>query len=222
MKNIKWEKVNNINTKLVVPNRGYDMTNKTYGKLKVIGYNGNDNRGERMWLCKCDCGTEVVRNGYGLRSGRTTHCGCDTGNRISKSLTQHGMTNSKLYYTWVNMKTRCENPNYYLRDSYGGKGITYCDDWKDSSKFIKWAIENGYSDELSLDRINNDGNYEPSNCRWVSMQVQQNNRTNNRIEEYNGVKDTLANWSRKLNIEYAKLQYKLDCGYTMGEIIGDK
>lgn len=202
-------------------NSRYDMTGRIIGKLNVLKLNGTDNRRERMWLCKCECGNEVIRNGYGLRSGRTTHCGCERGKKISKSLTQHGMTDTKLYYAWINMKTRCDNPNYYLRESYGGRGITYCDEWKDSSVFMEWAIQNGYSDELSLDRINTNGNYEPNNCRWVNMTVQQNNRNNNRIIEYNGESDTMANWSRRLNIKYTILQYKLDCGQTMEEIVND-
>ncbi len=210
-----------IRQKFNSPNAGYNLYGMVFGELKVIDYSGVDHRKERLWECVCSCGGSIVARSYDLRRGLTSHCGCRLGENISESLKEHGKTRTPIYYAWINMKTRCDNPNYELYHHYGGRGIRYCDSWKDSKKFIKWALENGYSDDLSLDRIDNDGNYEPSNCRWVTMQVQQNNRRNNRMITYNGVTDTMANWSRNLDINYNTLQTKLNRGMAMGEIVND-
>lgn len=203
------------------PNRGINLLNEKFGKLRVVSYSGLDNRKERVWECECDCGNVVCRNGGSLRIGKTTHCGCELGKKIGESNTTHGQTKTRLYRVWSNMKTRCDNPNYYLTDSYGARGITYCDDWIKFESFMDWSLANGYREELTLDRINTNGNYEPNNCRWTTMSVQQNNRTNNRLITYNGECDTLANWSRKLNIKYNVLQHQLNMGKGLGEIIND-
>ena len=113
------------------------------------------------------------------------------------------------------MKTRCYNPKYSLYHRYGGRGITVCDEWKKSFvAFRKWALDNGWKENLSLDRINNDGNYEPGNCKWSTSVEQSNNRRTNRLLTFDGVTDSMANWSRALNIPYHVIRYRLEKGWT--------
>lgn len=115
----------------------------------------------------------------------------------------HRMTKTRLYRTWINMVSRCSNKNDQSYRLYGGRGIKVCEDWRTSFKrFHKWAIQNGYNAKLTLDRINVDGNYEPSNCRWADWVTQSNNKRNNVYIEYKRKKKSLKNWSRELNISY--------------------
>lgn len=169
------------NTKLI------DLTGQKFGRLTVVERHGVKD-GHAAWLCKCDCGNTTVVNGRNLRNGRTTSCGCYHKEILINRSKTHGMSKTRLYRIWHNMKNRC----FYTKDKhfndYGGRGITVCDEWKnDFESFKKWSLSNGYSDELTIDRINNDGNYEPSNCRWVTMKEQCKNRTKKGSRK-NGIK----------------------------------
>lgn len=185
-----------------------DITDKRFGSLTALKQIGRKHK-EVLWLCQCDCGNMYEATGYSLRSGHTTHCGCLLGKRIADSNKTHGLCDSRLYGIYSNMKTRCYNKNAESYQYYGGKGVDICEEWTGKNGFLNfynWAFENGYKDDLSIDRINNSKNYEPTNCRWVTMKQQQNNRTNNRIFNVDGTPDTMANISDKLNIPYYKLQ----------------
>lgn len=153
-----------------------NMSGQKYGKLYVIKRQGTKG-GHVTWLCQCDCGKTTVVNGRNLRNGLTTSCGCFHKEQLIERSRTHGQTKSRLYRIWHNMKNRCFYTNSNCFDDYGGRGIKVCDEWKNSfEKFQDWSMSNGYSDNLTIDRINNDGNYEPSNCRWVSMKEQCSNR----------------------------------------------
>lgn len=152
-----------------MPDKLIDITGQKFGKLTVLEYEGrNDNR-VQFWLCKCDCGNESIVRSSNLKSGNSKSCGCsinDSRHKTNKANTKHGKCNTRLYSIWSGMKSRC---NYEKNDSfndYGKRGISVCDEWEDDFQtFYDWAMRNGYSDDLSIDRIDNDGNYEPSNCR---------------------------------------------------------
>ena len=124
---------------------------------------------------------------------------------------EHGLCNSRIYRIWSQMKSRCNNPNSNRYKYYGGRGISVCDTWNaDFMTFYHWAIRNGYDDDLTLDRIDNNGQYSPDNCRWITIEAQQNNRRDNYLITYNGMTKTLTQWSTELNINLYTLKDRLN------------
>ena len=161
-----------------------DLIGEKYGRLTVIGIGEVKNR-NRCWICKCDCGNTVTVPGRALRSGHTRSCGCllhESRVKNGKKKATHGMTETRLYQVWRGMLARCNRKTHRFYPLYGGRGISVCDEWSnDFSAFAKWAIDHGYDENApkgacTLDRIDSDGNYEPSNCRFADSKVQQNNR----------------------------------------------
>ena len=158
-----------------------DLTGKKFGKLTVIKYYGSNKYKRALWLCKCDCGNIKVIVGNSLISGLTISCGCYNKESASKRFTKHKLSSCKLYKVWHGMKTRCYDKNFIYYCNYGGRGIKICDEWKNNfTTFYNWAIANGYKEGLTIDRINNDGNYEPSNCRWATRAEQNRNKRYNK------------------------------------------
>jgi hypothetical protein len=159
-----------------MPNHFIDLIGRRFGRLLVIKRSDNTNLGHSRWVCKCDCGIEKECIGFLLRNGDISSCGCY---RREKRIT-HGDSNSNLYYIWIAMKGRCFNKKSKDFRLYGMRGISICDEWRSNyTYFMEWALRNGYGAGLSIDRINNDGNYEPSNCRWATPIQQANNKRNN-------------------------------------------
>lgn len=161
-----------------------DLTGKRFGRMVALRYEGN-----RKWLCRCDCGNEKVVFGLDLRQGKTQSCGCLQRERTSEANRRHYGKGTRLHNIWCGMKERCFNPNFERFHRYGGRGITVCDEWKTSFiTFRDWALSNGYRDDLTLDRINNDGNYEPRNCRWATAKEQFKNQNVSKefLEHVNG------------------------------------
>lgn len=184
-----------------------DLTGRRFGKLVVLSYT-EVKKGQPHWLCKCDCGTIKEFNGHTLKQGGAISCGCRAKEpRKSWFKQKHGMYGTRIYRIYRGIVNRCTNPNDVIYQRYGARGITLCDEWLGECGFINfkdWAFENGYSDELTIDRIDVNGNYEPSNCRWATMQVQENNKRSNHYITYQGEKMTIADLSRKLNISWTK------------------
>lgn len=182
-----------------------DITGMTFGRLTVLGQAGVV-KNKMTWRCRCVCGNEVVVAGVSLRSGNTISCGCY--NR--EVITKHGAHNTRLYKIWRGMKDRClkSNTNNFRR--YGGRGITICEEWLEFTVFKEWALSNGYTEELTIDRIDNERGYDPDNCRWATLKEQENNKRSNRIIEFNGESHTLSEWSDITGICYSTLHGRLE------------
>lgn len=181
-----------------------DLTGEKFGRLTVIKRAADRNK-HVYWQCKCDCGNpELIEiEGSSLKSGKTTSCGCYGRERRLKANTKHGLSHSRIKRIYYDMRSRCYDENTPKYKNHGGRGISVCDEWMGEdglSKFNEWALNNGYSDNLSIDRIDNDGNYEPSNCRWVTTEVQNFNRRNNRLFEINGEKKFAKQWCEEYGI----------------------
>lgn len=168
------------------------------------------------YLCKCDCGKEKIVFKGSLTQGLIRSCGCLAKERIvyfNKNIREYHkpFRDTRLYRIWHSIKQRCYNANNQKRDvskfnTYYKRGIVMCDEWKnDFMAFYNWAMANGYKDNLTIDRINNDGNYEPSNCRWLTVKEQQRNKRDTIYLIHNGDIDSLPSWAERLNIPYSKL-----------------
>jgi len=182
-----------------------DLTGRRFGRLSVIGVDDRGTRKTYFW-CKCDCGTVKSIRGDGLLSGSIVSCGCKKREQDRINLEanhKHKMSHTRPYEIWQGMKGRCYNPHDTRYDRYGGRGITVCDEWKeDFAKFYEWALNNGYSENLTIDRIDNDKGYFPENCRWVDQETQARNRASNvRIKIGNATK-TLTEWCEIFELDY--------------------
>lgn len=203
-----------------------DMTGQSFGRLTVIDRAGSKD-GKATWRCKCDCGNIATVSGDVLRRGLSNSCGClkkEIASRRAKAKvndliqknTKHGMSNSRLYRIWENIKTRCSNTNSDDYHRYGGRGITVCEEWRGSFEaFRDWALANGYKDDLTIDRINNDGPYSPENCRWATIKEQSRNRKSNTPITHNGRTQTLAQWAEETGITTATLWKRLKRGWDI-------
>lgn len=190
--------------------RKSDLTGKKFGRLTVIGLSddiyttktGKKYR-NKVYICECDCGQLVKCLGNNLSKSVTTSCGCYQKELTSKRFSIHNMRKTRLYDIWANMKSRCLNPHNKSYQSYGGRGIQICKKWEVSfSAFSEWAIASGYSDDLTIDRIDVDGDYQPSNCRWATQEVQSNNQRKTIHIVINGETRSLKQWTNFMGWKY--------------------
>lgn len=181
--------------------KAIDLTGKKFGKLTVIKLVKRVNDKHRYWVCKCECGKFSEIRQDALTRNITHSCGCLIGETAKKLYTKHNLYQTRLYKIYQGMKMRCYNPKNPRYSSYGAKGVKVCDEWlKNFMNFYNWAINNGYQNDLSIDRINVDGNYEPINCRWATNKMQGTNTTRNHIIKYNGQIKTISEWAEIYNI----------------------
>lgn len=182
-----------------------NLTGKRFGKLVALKLDDNPNNKRTKWICICDCGNSSVVLTHQLLSGKTQSCGCK---RFESHNKKHGMKHTRIYEIWCGIKKRCYNKNDKNYPKYGGRGISVCNEWKsDFLAFYYWSMSHGYKENLTIDRIDNNGNYEPNNCRWITHAEQQTNRSNNIYIEHNGERKTISKWAKELNFN-SKLAYE--------------
>lgn len=185
-----------------------DLTGRKFGRLTVLEFHGKDKERRIQWKCMCECGNEIVTTGKRLRNGTTKSCGCLHKEKFNNKT--HGKRHTRIYSIWRNMLNRCDCKSHTEYSRYGGRGIQVCDEWKDFNNFYNWAITHGYTEKLSIDRENVNGNYEPCNCRWATAREQSRNTRRNRILEYNGKKQCIADWEEETGIHRALIQQRID------------
>lgn len=184
-----------------------NLENRVFGNWKVLE---RAERGRRpYWLCECRCGTLREVREDGLLSGKSCSCGCLGKEHRKMTIVTHGCSETPLYKVWSGMKQRCYNPNAEEYHNYGARGISVCDEWLVFENFQKWALDNGYAQDLTLDREDNNGNYCPANCRWVTQMVQQNNKRTCVYVTYQGVTRTIAQWARLLGFTHETLRKRI-------------
>lgn len=201
--------------------RAVDLTGMRFGRLSVIGKTRTKS-GRVAWVCKCDCGNETAPMTSELLRGRTQSCGCLRNEIAGNTFRKHGQHGTRLYRIWSNMIQRCSNPKHDSYSLYGAKGVIVCDEWKNFAAFSKWAMENGYTDSLSIDRIKNDKGYSPENCRWATPQEQTDNRECSIYLSFNGKRQTLKEWSEETGIPYKNLLWRIRHGWTTEKALTKK
>lgn len=190
-----------------------NLTGKKIGRLIVLSeVFGHKHAGKhRKWLCLCDCGNKREIFQDRLVKGKTVSCGCWQRDVTSKRLTTHGKSKTALYSLWQNMIARCSNPNLREWKHYGGRGIVVCEQWKDFEVFVSDMGDPPF-DGAEIDRTDNDGNYEPDNCRWATRTEQCNNTRSNVVLDIDGESKTLVQWSRETGIPYKTIHNRVKAG----------
>lgn len=189
-------------------NKYKNLTGKHFGKLKVEKYFGMDTKHHHLWECHCECGKTILLSSTDLNRKHIKSCGC-----FSRPI---GLSYSRLSRILRNIKQRCYNTNNPRFNVYGAKGITICDEWKnDFMSFYTWAMENGYRDDLTIDRIDVNGNYEPKNCRWISNQEQQFNKNTNVNITYNNKTQCIKLWSIETGIPAKAISWRLKHNWSV-------
>ena len=204
-----------------------DLTGQKFNLLTVIKRYPENKKGYAQWLCKCECGNEIIVRSDLLKRGGVKSCGClakqirsDMCRELGYNRKTHGMSNSRLYKIYSNMKDRCYRKNCKAYKYYGARGITIHKEWLDSfENFYKWSISHGYKGNLTIDRIDNDGNYEPSNCRWVDIATQSLNTRKNVKITYNNKTQTLKEWADELGMTYTQLHHRYERGWELNRMM---
>ena len=198
-----------------------DFAGLVFERLTVVQeLDKRDSSGNVYWLCQCECGGQRITTSRSLNQGTALSCGCLRKERAARATTSHGGSGTRLHEIWRNMKRRCYNPRATGYDIYGGRGIQICDEWKENfDAFRKWSLSNGYSDDLTIDRQDSNGNYEPDNCRWVTHKDQANNKRNNKVVTINGVSRTTAEWSEFSGIKVQTIHSRIRAGWKSEDLL---
>jgi len=197
-----------------------DLTGQKFGRFTAIETAGKTKNGQYKWSCECDCGETVVVQGGNLTSGASRSCGCLQRELTSKRSKTHGLRHHPLYMVHHMIKARCYNKRNKDYKHYGARGIEMCPEWKeDFQTFYDWAMANGYEEGLTVDRVNNDGPYEPSNCQLIGQAAQKRNTRRSRMLTYKGKTQCMAAWAREAGVHPENLLYRLSNGWSVEEAL---
>lgn len=190
-----------------------DIAGESFHLMKVLHYHGTKGK-KGMWLCECACGNFKTVDGRALRSGRVKSCGC-----LSKP---HGMFGTRIHRIWKNVMGRAlwTNKDGYNHKRYKGRGISVCEEWRTFVPFYEWAMANGYRDDLTIDRIDNNKGYSPENCRWATRKEQSNNLSTNKLITFEGRTQTQTQWEEEKNLPKGTLHNRVNkCRWSIGEAL---
>lgn len=212
-----------------------DLIGHRFGKLVVTERVGRNKHNNVLWKCKCDCGGETITTSHCLLCGDTKSCGCIRNKYftekkydlldIQEKFENTIPSDTPIYRSWSAMRSRCRTENNPAYKNYGGRGITVCDEWLGENGFINfynWSIQNGYADGLTIDRIDNNGDYTPNNCRWITREEQQKNKRNNTIITCDGKSMIISDWARELGVNRSMISWRKRNGWTDEECIKGK
>jgi hypothetical protein len=201
-----------------------DLVGQKFSRLTVISFDHTDKHGFAIWLCECECEkqTKSLVAGVSLRKGHTKSCGCLKEEISRIKSTKHGKSRSRLYNIYIDIYKRCCIPENKFYKDYGGRGIRICDEWSGENgldNFYKWSMENGYTKELTIDRIDVNGNYEPKNCRWATRKEQQNNKRNTIYVTINGTTKAIADWAEESGIRRGIIYGRIKMGWKEDDLL---
>ena len=196
--------------------KALDLSGTRFGRLIAVEDVGRCKDRHHLWRCVCDCGNEAIVSSNQLRRGNTRSCGC----LMFDTNTKHGQHKTRLYKTWANMVARCTTPSASNYECYGGRGITVCEEWRSFKPFYEWAVLNGYQSNLTIDRIDVNGNYCPENCRWATAKEQANNTRRSHYLTFNGETHTITEWSKITGLSPGCIRGRLGvCGWSVGDAL---
>jgi hypothetical protein len=203
-----------------------NLVGQKFGRLTVLDrdISASSGAGHHVkFICICDCGNKVSVSGTNLRRGISKSCGCLRGDSIKQRNVTHCLTGTRLHKIWIGMKERCYTTHFAAYQHYGGRGIKVCDEWKDDFQaFYDWAMSNEYDDTKSIDRIDSDGNYEPSNCRWVTYSIQNKNKRTSKLITFQGKTQNLVDWERETGIDHRTIDARLKYGWSIEDALTRK
>ena len=202
-----------------------DLIGQKFGRWTVVERVGSDKHNRALWKCQCECGNTNLVNSECLTRGNSKSCGClnDEVRKSGNNRRTHGMCGTRLYRIWKDIHNRCNNPNTEdYQKWYGSKGITVCDEWSKFEPFRDWAVNNGYSDDLTIDRIDFNKGYYPENCRWITLKEQANNKSNVVRIEINGETHTISEWAEITGLPRSTINMRYYSGKRGEDLIKPK
>lgn len=197
-----------------------DISGQKFGRLTAIEFIRLNEHRDAEWLFQCDCGNECIVVAYRVNKGHTQSCGCLKREKASLAKTTHGFSKTRIYSIWLDMRRRCSDKKRKDWINYGGRGITVCNEWQnDFNSFYGWATGNGYNDNLSIDRKDNDSGYSPDNCQWVTKKHQNNNTRANRQLTAFGETKNLQQWADEYGIGHATILFRIKSGWSAEDAV---
>lgn len=199
-------------------NKKRNLIGLRFGKL-IVKEELESEKGKARWLCQCDCGKYSITKTYYLTSGETKSCGCVKKSSLGQRSKTHGMSKTRIYNIWQMMKRRCYKKDTTYYENYGGRGILVCDEWQSFENFYE-DMKDEYKENLTIERIDNNGNYCKENCRWANRNEQMNNMRRNKLLTIDGVSKTMIEWSKETKIPYSTIRSRLRYGWSDRRALG--